>query len=70
MLEAGFYALAASLSNEITQLFTALCLLISSGSASMAQQGAVYPPTDELARPPSTQINDGTISPSARGAGK
>ncbi len=44
-----------------------VCLSLSLQCASMAQQNVVFPDESGLAHPASSQIGDGTISPSARG---
>ncbi len=44
-----------------------VCFLVLSESGALAQQEVFYPNKDGLAHPAATQINEGTISPSARG---
>lgn len=44
-----------------------ICFLVLSESSALAQQRVVYPNKGGLAHPSATQINEGTISPSARG---
>jgi hypothetical protein len=44
-----------------------VCFLVLSESGALAQQRVVYPNKGGLTHPAATQINEGTISPSARG---
>lgn len=44
-----------------------VCFLVLSESGALAQKRVVYPNEGGLAHPAATQINEGTISPSARG---